>query len=194
MACGRQYSKAELEALWASVNPGLGSPKLMAAIALAESSGCEKVVNEIGACGLWQIHPFENGCENALTNAHMAGEKLRSQGLDAWETYTNGSYLQYYSGTVPTGSEVTGIGGSGTAGQGGAVENVSNPVGEGVSFVQKMVKLFEFLTSEQGWLRLGKVGLGLFLLLVGVLGMANIDFHPVDVAKKGVEVAGAVAA
>lgn len=181
-----RYTKGQLETLWATVNPGNGNPHLMAAIALAESAGEEKAENSIGACGLWQIHPYQEGCLNAVTNARMAGEKLRTQGLGAWETYTNGAYKQFYTGIatpepVPTGTATT--------------KNASllSPVEGGVSLIEKFAKLFEFFTTEAGWLRIGKVGLGLLLLLVGTLGMANIDFHPVTVANKVGE-AAAVAA
>src|SRR5271170_4820603 len=92
--------KSELEVLWLTENPGNGDPHLMAAIALAESAGETTVVNSIGACGLWQIHPSQPGCTNPITNARQAGVKLRTQGLAAWETYTNGSYKQFYTGTA----------------------------------------------------------------------------------------------
>jgi hypothetical protein len=89
------YSKSELAHLWSTVNPGLGNPRLMAAIALAESGGDPSIVNSIGAGGLWQINPPEPGYLNPTTNASIAGRKLRTQGLRAWEAFTNGSYRQF---------------------------------------------------------------------------------------------------
>jgi hypothetical protein len=92
---GGGWSKSRLAGLWRSVNRGLGDPRLMAAIALAESGGRAGIVNSIGAGGLWQIHPPEPGYLNPTTNARIAGRKLRTQGLRAWEAYTNGSYRQF---------------------------------------------------------------------------------------------------
>jgi hypothetical protein len=73
----------------------------MAAIAMAESSGDAGVVNSIGACGLWQIHPYQAGCQSAQANAKMAVGKYRSQGLTAWEAYTNGNYRKFLRGNPP---------------------------------------------------------------------------------------------
>jgi acid phosphatase family membrane protein YuiD len=92
---GRTWSKGQLRSLW--VRAG-GDPKranLMSAIALAESGGRSGIVNSIGATGLWQIHPGGSQYKNPLTNAKTAVMKLRTQGLGAWEAYTNGSYRQY---------------------------------------------------------------------------------------------------
>jgi hypothetical protein len=97
------YSKTALKRLWSRVNPRLGDPNLMAAIALAESGGNPSIVNSIGAGGLWQINPPESGYLNPVTNAKIAGRKLRTQGLRAWEAYTNGSYRQFLQlgGLIP---------------------------------------------------------------------------------------------
>jgi len=94
---GGQYSKSQLAALWRRAG---GDPKianLMAAIALAESGGNPRAHNPSGASGLWQILglPFPGDVYNPLTNARMAVAKYQSQGLRAWEVYTNGSYRQY---------------------------------------------------------------------------------------------------
>lgn len=216
-----QYSKPQLEQLWAEVNPGTGNPHLMAAIAMAESSGNSGAVNSIGACGLWQIYPYEAGCINPVINARMAGEKLRGQGLDAWETYTNGSYSQYLTGT----STATGGGRenvfswpweSETPSQHKESEeffhgklglpteeeqkNLLNPAKStfaGLGEVAGLLgKLLHLLTEKDGWIRLGKVLVGLFLLLVGVLGLANVTPKPAaavaKTTKKGLTVAGAL--
>jgi hypothetical protein len=98
MAQGGVWSKGELVDLWHRVNDGLGDANLMAAIALAESGGRQGIVNGIGAGGLWQINPPEPNYLDPTTNARIAGRKLRTQGLGAWEAYTNGSYRQYVGG------------------------------------------------------------------------------------------------
>jgi Transglycosylase SLT domain len=182
------YTKGELEALWSAANPGEGNPTVMAAIALAESSGNPSAENSIGACGLWQIHPYENGCLNPVLNAHMAGAKLRSQGLGAWETYTNGSYKQYLGGggrrdvlSWPWESEAKPEGSGLPFGLEGesyghkAEEKGLNPFGSNFLGLGSLTEILSFLTSKAGWERIGKVLIGLFLLLTGVLGMANIN-------------------
>lgn len=77
---------------------GLPDPKLMAAIAMAESSGRTDVVNSIGCVGLWQInqpvHVKSNPTwtvawlKNPMNNALAAKKILKEQGLGAWEVYT----------------------------------------------------------------------------------------------------------
>jgi len=105
---GTRYTYAELEGLWINAGGSRAYAPLMAAIAMAESTGCSAEVNSIGACGLWQIHPYQNGCLDGPTNAKMAVGKLRSQGLDAWQSYTNGSYKQFLRGSVPPKLNVSG--------------------------------------------------------------------------------------
>jgi hypothetical protein len=127
----------------------------MAAIALAESGGRSGVVNSIGACGIWQIHPSQAGCTNANKNAKMAVAKYRSQGLTAWEAYTNGSYRKFLKGNPPppsgTGGGVTTTGiGSGIAG--GILGSLINP---------DMIQRF------------GLIVFGAFLIIVGVMLLAG---------------------
>jgi hypothetical protein len=105
------YGKAQIANLW--VRAG-GDPKmanLMAAIALAESGGRAGIVNSIGATGLWQIHPGGSQYLNPLTNARTAIMKLRTQGLRAWEAYTNGSYRQFLARGGFAGRRKMGLGG-----------------------------------------------------------------------------------
>jgi hypothetical protein len=206
------YSKTQLEAIWATANPGNGNPHLMAAIALAESGGSATVTNSIGACGLWQIHPYEAGCTSPMVNARMAGEKLRSQGLGAWETYTNGSYKQFYNGPTTKDAQFLGIpgvpnpfGGFGEKNENELFKeveegsNTAKSLGKAaVGGVEGAGKLIELLTTKQGWIRLGKLLIGSFLLLVGFLGMANFDTSSVPTPtipiKKAAEVAAVGAA
>lgn len=92
---GGKYGKAALRRLWVQAGGNPGMANLMAAIALAESGGNPSIVNSIGATGLWQIHPGGSQYLNPLTNARTAVMKLRTQGLGAWEAYTNGNYRQF---------------------------------------------------------------------------------------------------
>jgi tape measure domain-containing protein len=89
------YSKAQLKRLWVKAGGDPRMANLMAAIALAESGGDANIVNGIGATGLWQIHPGGAKYKDPLTNARTAVHKLRTQGLKAWEAYTNGNYRHY---------------------------------------------------------------------------------------------------
>lgn len=93
-----RYSKAQLERLWIHAGGDPRRAKLMAAIALAESGGQSGIVNSIGATGLWQIHPGGSQYTDPLTNARTAVHKLSSQGLGAWEAYTNGAYRKFLGG------------------------------------------------------------------------------------------------
>jgi len=101
-ASGR-FSYGQLEGLWERAGGASKMAPIMAAIALAESTGSPTAHNPSGASGLWQILglPFPGDVWDPLTNAKMAVSKLRSQGLGAWATYTNHAYLQYLHGGVP---------------------------------------------------------------------------------------------
>jgi hypothetical protein len=99
------YNSNSLAALWRSVNGGLGDPRLMAAIGMAESSGNPAANGPPDGRGLWQIewpvwgsHMAKRGLTDAYDprqNAAMAGEVLRSQGLGAWVVYNTGAYRQF---------------------------------------------------------------------------------------------------
>ena len=100
---GPNLNYSQLEGLWDQANPQLrADAPLMAAIAMAESSGRD-VVNSIGAAGYWQIYglPFAGNPLDPVTNAKMAGAKLDSQGPNAWVTYQTGAYRQFLHGNVP---------------------------------------------------------------------------------------------
>jgi hypothetical protein len=94
-SAGGQFTRSMLEALWMQAGGAANKARLMAAVALAESGGDPGIVNSIGASGLWQIHPAQPGDLDPLTNARIAVSKLASQGLGAWEAYTNGSYRKF---------------------------------------------------------------------------------------------------
>lgn len=92
---------------------GMPNPDVMAAIAMAESSGNTNAHNPVGldnSYGLWQINMLGNmgpvrrrqlGISNnsqlfdPAVNAKAAAMILRQQGLSAWSTYTNGAYKKY---------------------------------------------------------------------------------------------------
>lgn len=111
------YNYAQLEELWdnAGGNPSLAP--VMAAIAMAESSGNSQAYNASGASGLWQILGAVNPADqdqlfNPIVNAKEAVLKYQSQGLGAWVTYTSGAYQKFLqSGVAPAAASS----GSGTA-------------------------------------------------------------------------------
>ncbi len=91
------YGKQALMKLWSATGGG-GNANLMAAIALAESSGDPRAVSSAGARGLWQIMPFWGGGDKLFEpvfNARKAHKVLSSQGLGAWSVYTNGLYRNF---------------------------------------------------------------------------------------------------
>lgn len=94
------FSYKQLEQLWTSAGGPARVAPVMAAIGMAESAGNPKAHNASGASGLWQIlgNPFPGNPFDPSTNARMAVAKWRSQGLKAWESYTNGAYKKFLQG------------------------------------------------------------------------------------------------
>jgi hypothetical protein len=105
---------------------GMANPQLMAAIAMAESSGRTTAHNPVGldnSYGLWQINMLgdmgparrkaigisrNEELYDPAVNARAAAMILRQQGLKAWSTYTNGAYKRYMTGSsVPAGGGAT---------------------------------------------------------------------------------------
>lgn len=102
---GDGMTKAQLRALWVRAGGSPSNANLMAAIALAESSGNPAANGPPDGRGLWQIewpvwgktlgrlgNPY-----NPLANAKMARAVLARQGLGAWVVYNTGAYRQFLS-------------------------------------------------------------------------------------------------
>lgn len=102
-SAGGKFDRAALEALWKRAGGDPGMARLMAAIALAESSGNPDITNSIGARGLWQVIPstarafgFDHRLlTDPLLNAKAAVAIHKGQGLGAWEAYTRGMHAKY---------------------------------------------------------------------------------------------------
>src|ERR1700751_4331716 len=95
-----EFSPCDLANLWVQAGGPSAIAPLRASIAMAESGGSTDASNPTsGACGLWQINPPQSGCNDPMTNAQMAVQKYNTQGLHAWQSYTNGSYQQFYNGS-----------------------------------------------------------------------------------------------
>jgi len=107
------YTYSQLEGLWISNGGSAALAPVMAAIALAESSGNPAATNATDnggtqtSWGLWQIsdgthnQPVPNILDPNV-NAAQAVKKVKSQGLQAWGTYTSGKYKQFMSGAAPS--------------------------------------------------------------------------------------------
>jgi hypothetical protein len=145
------YNYAQLEELW--INAG-GSPSLapvMAAIAMAESSGNPNAYNASGASGLWQILGAVNPADqdqlfNPVVNAHEAVLKYQSQGLGAWVTYTSGAYKQFLQGNVPPS---TNVGNSGSSGSGASTVSATSV--DPTDALNEMGELFHGAASGLNW-------------------------------------------
>jgi len=79
----------------------------------------------------------------------------------------------------------------------GKVPNPLNPLEQGANVLKALGnipadfhKIYELLFTPKGWIRSGKVLVGIFLLLTGVLGMANVgNSTTINLGKKAAELA-----
>jgi hypothetical protein len=109
-AYGGTVRENQLSQLWIGAAGPAQVAHMAAAIAMAESGGRSRIVNSIGAAGLWQIYglPFPGDPLDPQTNARMAVAKYRGAGssFSPWVAYTSGSYRKFMAGggliTEPT--------------------------------------------------------------------------------------------
>ena len=105
---------SQLEEAWIRAGGSRALAPLMAAIALAESSGDPAATNPTDnngtqtSWGLWQISDGTHNMPSPdiltpMGNARAAVAKYQSQGLGAWGTYTSGAYRVFYRGNIPPG-------------------------------------------------------------------------------------------
>lgn len=193
-----QYSFAQLEAIWLQASQGTSYntqswAQLMAAIALAESSGDPNSINATDnngtqtSWGLWQI---SNGSHSQVspnwndpvTNAQLAIGKLNSQGLGAWGTYDSGAYLQYYkanTGTTPASSFPGNTNSPATNAQllsQNPTSNLLNTIFPQLSFgglSAQVASTFGAGSIRDLFIRLGFILLGGTLLIVGLVVMSG---------------------
>ena len=123
-------SYAQLKRVWLDASQGTryhsnAWASLMAAIALAESSGDPNATNPTDnggtqtSWGLWQISNGDHSTPSPnwaspVVNAQLAIHKLDDQGLGAWGTYTSGAYKAYYNGKTTPSDTVPATGGTAT--------------------------------------------------------------------------------
>lgn len=193
----KPLSYAELEALWIKAGGSKAMAPLMAAIALAESSGYPTAYNPTDnsgkqtSWGLWQI---SNGTHSApgpnpfnpLSNARMAVAKYQSQGLGAWGTYVSGAYRQFLQGGVAPATLSSAVTGANTGTSTGttsssnwlvAYAKVMAPPSNLLKGVSNPGETVAFIVA-----RVGTVIFGLFLLAAGLLIVAGV---PVFTALRG---------
>jgi hypothetical protein len=162
---------------------GLPDPKLMAAIAMAESGGRTDARGTVGEIGLWQInqpvhvkaHPTWTVAylQNPVNNAYAAKTVLASQGLGAWTVYTSGAYKQFYSGgnLVSTAADAAGAAaGAINPLAGWVVDAAGNLVQAGAGIVDTgaqlgrlaiaVAKAGNWVSSPQNWVRIVYIGIG----------------------------------
>ncbi|HUY49818.1 MAG TPA: transglycosylase SLT domain-containing protein [Streptosporangiaceae bacterium] len=186
------YSYAQLEGLWIQAGGSKSLAPLMAAIALAESSGNPGAHNASGASGLWQILGAPTGWTgstdwyNPQVNARAAVAKYREQGLAAWEAYTNGAYKQYLKGgvtaTVPGGTPGKQIHIPGTpvsVGASGLLGNLlslPSQVTDFLTALERPVQGLMWFVNPANWARIIAGLFGFFLLGAALitLGLAAL--------------------
>lgn len=189
-------SFAQLESVWIQAGGSSAMAPLMAAIALAESSGNPNATNPTDnggrqtSWGLWQIsngdhsQPAPNW-NDPVENARLALGKLQSQGLGAWGTYDSGAYRQFLQGNVPPDPSGIPAGGGGTGGStgggpggGGTVlpaDLLDNPLG---TLIQGLAGQGGTVGGLAGFLGgigafIGNLDSGLATFFKGVLWLVN---------------------
>lgn len=203
-----KLSKGQLEALWTSAGGTPGAAHLAAAVALAESGGESSATNHNtdGSTdrGLWQINSIHGSQSTySIPGNVRSAISISSNGHDwgPWTTYKSGAYQQFMGGGTAHNAGILelipGFGGpsakslekdlkQGVPGAGPLLEGADklNPFSSLNTFVGDLQKIFE----PAFWIKVGKVLFGVFLLLTGLLGMANAP-GAIEVAGKGKDVA-----
>lgn len=147
-----KYSVDDLR-YYMSIQPGVTpDPNIMAAIAIAESDGDVRVINDTPSTGdysvgAWQINYFDGlyadrtaefGTPQQLVQggvtaqAHAAVVIWRQQGYGAWSTYTSGAYQQYLGPGPATGPGF---------GPGQQTAPLTPPIGQGIDAWDGQVRL-----------------------------------------------------
>ncbi len=130
-------SDDQLAALLRKAGVSAGDAAYLVAIAHPESGANAAAVQQgqtyaTQGWGLWQITPGNSvpsaGINQALlspqANADAAAAKLKSQGLDAWTTYTSGKYEPYFGAAKAAVGHVYGLSSS-------AVDKLAASAGSG---------------------------------------------------------------
>jgi hypothetical protein len=194
------YTLAQLESIWKQAAAGTKYDSsawatLMAAIALAESSGNPEAVNATdnggtqSSYGLWQIStgthtPPASNWNDPTVNAHLAIGKLNSQGLGAWGTYTSGAYRQYLGGASaaslpqtagsPTGTvqaETSGLDILNPLSVASSLTSAAKSLGDIVSFFNTILSDIEWLFVPSHWVRIFAFLFGTGAMITGTYAL-----------------------
>jgi hypothetical protein len=188
---GSNLTFSQLESTWTTAAVGTSYDTtawaaLMAAIALAESSGNPDATNPDDnngtqtSYGLWQI---SNGTHDApdsnwatpADNATLAVQKLESQGLSAWGTYTSGAYQSYLPSGTALPTNATDTDGTGTATGTGAT--ATSATGNPLTWLTAPIKGLEWAGN---WITGGQIGSitseaeGLSGIVTGLSGLVSM--------------------
>ena len=190
---------AQLEGYWIAAGGNKAMAPLMAAIALAESSGDPNNTNPTDnggtqtSWGLWQISLGNHNApspswNDPLTNAKLAVGKYNTQGLRAWGTYTSGKYLQYMqTGVNPTTENSSPVGGSTPITNTGGVTDASfsSDVGGAITdgILSGLKSVLGPVLNEFWWF--AECGLGLVIMGIGAFMLIK-NTGPVEAIKSDV--------
>lgn len=189
-------SYGQLVTLAASV--GMKQPRVMAAIAMAESGGNTNAHNSTppdDSYGPWQINMYGNlgpsrrkqfgissntALFNPLTNA-LAAKKIQSgQGLGAWSTYTNGAYKKYLSDSASEPVEQA------DAEPASVVGDVGQSLGDIASLSLSSAR---WISTPNNWLRIAYVAGG---IVVTIVALKTLMAPAIDKVASGVQTATSV--
>lgn len=135
------YTFAQLEGLWIQAGGNRAVAPVMAAIALAESSGNPAAINPTDnggtqtSWGLWQIsngthqQPVANILD-PLVNAQQAVAKYNASGFGPWGTYATGAYTQFLPKGYQAPSEVNVAASTSTGGGGSDPFSIIDGIGK----------------------------------------------------------------
>lgn len=173
------------------------------AVVPGESGGSTTVVNSIGCVGVWQInqpvhvkdHPGWTVAwlQDPANNATAAKTIFDSQGMAAWEVWTNGTA----AASLPAArAAVASIGGASAAGTTpgtptatqadllGSVVGGAQDVGGFLSgLTHTVIALAQWMGDATNWLRVGQVVVGGGLVLIGLQALGAPVVGKIPTAK-----------
>lgn len=167
----QRYSFAQLEGLWIQAGGDRASAPIMAAIALAESSGnpaaTNKNTNGTIDRGLWQINSVHGNLStfDPLANAQAAVKIKKSQGLNAWVTYSTGAYRQFLKGNVAPDTSGLPSGSTNTATDASNPLDLGGAIGEG--FAAAFSAMLQPIVELSIWG--GEILLGIGVMVAGMI-------------------------
>lgn len=178
------YTVQQIAALYNVANGSMGAnavgehTRIMAAIAMAESSGDSDVMNPNStATGLWQImysvwvkdpdasklFKTRDDLKNPRVNAQVARIVYNKSGYSAWKVYTSGAYRKFMNNDPVDTTNLGDIAGAAATGVGGIVARSDT--------ADKYIKpVTQWVT--QGFKVVGVAWLGVTLVILGFIVLA----------------------